>query len=56
MLIEQKKQKIVSLMNGLNTGKREKFAQFLATEFTDEDLMDLSHSNADKMLAFLAKI
>ena len=56
MLIEQKKQKIVSLMNELKPSKREKFAHFLATEFTDEDLMDLGHSSADKMLAFLAKV
>jgi hypothetical protein len=56
MFVEQKKQQIVMLMDTLKDKKREKFAHFLATEFTDEDLQDLSHDNADKMLAFLANI
>jgi hypothetical protein len=56
MFVEQKKQQIVMLMNQLKDKRREKFASFLATQFTDEDLKQLDHENADKLLAFLSDI
>jgi hypothetical protein len=56
MLIEQKKQQIVTLMYLLKGKRREKFAHILASEYTDEDLKELTHANADKLLAFFGKV
>lgn len=56
MLIEQKKQKIEMLMYLLKGKKREEFRDFLVSEFTDEDLRELTHANADKLLAFFGKV
>jgi hypothetical protein len=56
MFVEQKKQQIEMLMSMLKGKKREKFRAFLVSDFTDEDLKQLTQSNADKLLAFLKSI
>lgn len=56
MHIEAKKKQIEMLMYLLKGSKREKFRAFLVSEFTDEDLKELTHANADKLLAFLSKV
>lgn len=56
MITEGKKQEIVRLMENLKDAKREKFAMFLASQFTDEDLRDLTPSSADKLLNFIKKL
>lgn len=56
MFVEQKKQKIVELMNKLKDKNKQKFGSFLAKEFTDDDLRELTMENADKLLAFLTNI
>jgi hypothetical protein len=55
MLIEQKKKTIVDKMNNLKGKDKSEFGQYLAKEFTDEELRDLNHENADKLLNYLAK-
>ncbi len=56
MFIEAKKRAIEEKMYSLSERKRDKFRDFLVENFTDEDLQNLTHEQADKMLAFLAKI
>lgn len=56
MHIEAKKKQIEMLMYLLKGSKREKFRAFLVSEFTDEDLKELTHTNADKLLAFFGKV
>jgi hypothetical protein len=56
MLIEQKKKTIVDKMYSLKGKARNDFAKFLVTDFTDEELKDLTHENADKLLRFLESI
>jgi hypothetical protein len=56
MYIEAKKKLIEEKMYALKGAKREKFRDFLLKEFSDEDLKELTHSNADKLLAFLASL
>ena len=56
MLIQQKKNTIVDKMNNLKEKERTEFRQYLAREFTDEDLRELNHENADKLLKFLENI
>ena len=56
MLTEAKKQEIIRIMDTLKGAKREKFAMFLANDFTDDDLRDLTPSNADKLLTFIKKL
>jgi wobble nucleotide-excising tRNase len=54
MHIDIKKKLIEEKMYALKGAKREKFRDFLLKEFSDDDLKDLSHTNADKILAFFA--
>ena len=56
MFIETKRKAIEEKMYSLSERKRDKFRDFLVENFTDEDLQNLTHEQADKMLAFLAKI
>jgi hypothetical protein len=56
MHIEVKRKLIEEKMYKLNERKREKFRDFLVSNFSDEDLQDLTHQQADIMLAFLANI
>jgi hypothetical protein len=56
MLIEQKKKTIADKMYSLKPKARAEFSKFLVKDFTDEDLKDLSHENADKLLKFLESI
>jgi len=56
MHIEVKKKLIEQKMYKLSEKKRDKFRDFLLNNFTDEDLKDLNHESADKLLAFLEKI
>jgi hypothetical protein len=56
MHIEVKKQTIYQKMAELKGAKRDKFREFLVNDFTDEDFKDLTHSNADKLLAFLSSL
>jgi hypothetical protein len=56
MLIEQKKKTIVDKMYSLKAKARTDFARFLVTDFTDDDLQNLSHESADKLLKFLESI
>lgn len=56
MLVEQKKKQIETLMYLLKGNKREKFREFLVNDFTDEDLKELTPTNADKLLAFFGKV
>jgi outer membrane protein assembly factor BamE (lipoprotein component of BamABCDE complex) len=56
MHIDIKKKKIEEKMLSLSFNKRDKFREFLVNSFSDDDLKDLSHTNADKLLTFLASI
>lgn len=56
MIIQTKRQTIIEKMYKLKGKARTAFGQFLAKEFTDEDLLELSHENADKLLKFLENI
>lgn len=56
MLIEQKKKTIIDKMYSLKGKARAEFSKFLVNEFTDEDLKDLTHASADKLLKFLENI
>ena len=56
MHIEVKKKQIETMMYSLKGQKRERFRAFLVSDFTDEDLKELTHTNADKLLAFLSKL
>ena len=56
MHIEVKKQLIYQKMYGLKGAKRDKFRELLVKDFTDEDLKELTHEHADKLLNFLAKL
>jgi hypothetical protein len=56
MHIEAKKKLIEEKMYVLKGTKREKFREFLVNDFTDEDLKELTHTNADKLLAFFGKV
>jgi hypothetical protein len=56
MHIEVKKQTIYQKMHELKGAKREKFREFLVKDFTDEDLKELTHEHADKLLKFLANL
>jgi hypothetical protein len=56
MHIEAKKQVIYQKMNELKGKPKDKFRELLTNDFTDDDLKELTHSNADKLLAFLASI
>jgi len=56
MHIDIKKKKIEEKMLSLSFTKREKFRDFLVNDFTDEDLKELTHVNADKLLAFFGKV
>jgi hypothetical protein len=56
MLTQVKKQMIVDKMYKLNPKARSEFGKFLAKEFTDDDLRDLSQENADKLLQYLETI
>jgi hypothetical protein len=56
MHIDVKKKLIEEKMYALKGVKREKFRDFLLKEFSDDDLKDLSHTNADKLLTFLASL
>ena len=54
--IETKKKAIHEKMLSLSFKARDKFREILVKDFTDDDLKDLSHTNADKLLAFLATL
>jgi hypothetical protein len=56
MHIDIKKKLIEEKMYVLKGTKREKFREFLVNDFTDEDLKELTHTNADKLLAFFGKV
>jgi hypothetical protein len=56
MHIEVKRQAIYQKMAELKGAKRDKFREFLVNDFNDDDFKDLSNSNADKLLAFLASL
>jgi wobble nucleotide-excising tRNase len=56
MHIDIKKKLIEEKMYALKGAKREKFRNFLLKEFSDDDIKELTHTNADKILAFLARI
>jgi hypothetical protein len=56
MLTETKKQEIIQLMEKLKGKKREKFSIFLATDFEDDDLRELTPTNADKLLKFIKSL
>jgi hypothetical protein len=56
MHIDIKKKTIEDKMHKLSFKARDKFREFLVNSFSDEDLKELTHSNADKLLAFLAKL
>jgi hypothetical protein len=53
MLTETKKQEIITIMKTLKGKKREKFGMFLASDFEDQDLRELTPTNADKLLKFI---
>jgi hypothetical protein len=53
MHIDAKKKLIEEKMLSLSFNKREKFREFLVNDFTDDDLKELTHTNADKLLVFL---
>jgi wobble nucleotide-excising tRNase len=56
MHIDIKKKLIEEKMYALKGAKREKFRNFLLKEFSDDDIKELTHTNADKILAFLARL
>jgi hypothetical protein len=56
MHIDAKKKLIEEKMYSLKGAKREKFRDFLLNEFSDDDIKELTHTNADKILAFLASL
>ena len=56
MHIDAKKKLIEEKMYALKGVKREKFREFLVNNFTDDDLKELAHTNADKLLVFLGVI
>jgi hypothetical protein len=56
MHIEVKKKLIEEKMYALKGAKREKFREFLVSEFTDEDLKNITHSQADRLLVFLGRV
>jgi len=56
MHIEVKKKTIEEKMKGLSSKSKDKFRSFLVSDFSDDDLKELSHTNADKMLTFLASL
>jgi len=56
MHIEVKKKTIEEKMLVLPFKKREKFRNFLVNDFNDDDLKELTHTGADKLLAFLASL
>jgi hypothetical protein len=56
MHIEIKKKTIEEKMYALSFNKRDKFREYLVNSFTDDDLKDLTHTDADKLLAFLASV
>jgi hypothetical protein len=53
MHIDIKRKLIEEKMYALKVAKRERFREFLVSEFTDEDLKNISHSQADRLLVFL---
>ena len=56
MHIDTKRKLIEEKMYALKGAKREKFREFLVNNFTDDDLKELTHTNADKLLVFLGVI
>jgi hypothetical protein len=56
MHIDIKKKSIEEKMHKLSYKARDKFREFLVNDFNDDDLKELSHTNADKLLTFLASI
>jgi hypothetical protein len=56
MHIDIKRKLIEEKMYVLKGTKREKFREFLVNDFTDDDLKELTHTNADKLLAFFGKV
>jgi hypothetical protein len=56
MHIDIKKKTIEEKMHKLSYKARDKFREFLVNSFSDDDLKDLSHTNADKLLTFLASL
>jgi hypothetical protein len=56
MHIDIKKKSIEEKMHKLSFKARDKFREFLVSSFSDDDLKELSHINADKLLAFLARV
>jgi hypothetical protein len=56
MHIDAKKKLIEEKMYALKGAKREKFRDFLLKEFSDDDIKELTHTNADKILIFLASL
>jgi hypothetical protein len=53
---EQKKKEIADKMYKLKAPERRKFASFLATDFSDDDLKELTDDNYNKMIKFLADL
>jgi hypothetical protein len=56
MHIEVKKKAIEEKMLSLSFKSRDKFREMLVNDFSDDDLKELTHAGADKLLAFLAKL
>ena len=56
MHIEVKKKAIEEKMLALSFKKRVKFRAFLVNDFTDDDLKELTHTGADKLLLFLTRL
>ena len=56
MLLIQKREYIINKMHKLKGKAREKFGLFLAREFSDEDLKELTPENADKLIEFVDKL
>ena len=56
MHIEIKKKQIHEKMLSLSFKERDKFREMLVKDFSDDDLKELTHTNADKLLTFLASV
>jgi hypothetical protein len=56
MHIDIKKKTIEEKMHKLSFKARDKFREMLVNNFSDDDLKDLTHTSADKLLTFLASL
>ena len=56
MLLIQKRQYIIDKMNTLKGKAKEKFGLFLAREFSDADLKELTPESADKLIEFINQL